>query len=76
MANSEEKNGLVYLLAGFGLGALFGAVSGLLFAPKTGDEAREILNDRLREVKHRTEEWMAEQKAKKATAEVAEKLGL
>lgn len=74
--HSDDKNGLVYLLAGFGLGALFGAASGVLFAPKPGKETREDLGERIKELKEKSEEWVAEQKAKKATADVAEKLGL
>jgi gas vesicle protein len=72
----EDKNGLVYLLAGFGLGAIFGAIGGLLFAPKPGKETREDLTERLKELKGKTEEWIAEQKAKRAAADVSEKLGL
>jgi gas vesicle protein len=66
MNNSEDKNALVYLLAGFGLGALIGAIAGLLFAPKAGSETREELGGRLKELKGKTEDWIAEQRAKRA----------
>ena len=66
MNNSEDKNALVYLLAGFGLGALIGAIAGLLFAPKAGTETREELGGRLKELKGKTEDWIAEQRSKRA----------
>lgn len=40
-SNNEEKNVLVSILAGIGLGAIIGAAAGLLFAPKPGTEMRE-----------------------------------
>jgi len=76
MSNSEDKNGLMYLLAGFGLGALFGTAAGVLFAPKKGEETREELSSRLKELKDRTEEWCAEQKAKKVAQDISEKVGV
>lgn len=69
MNHSDDKNALVYLLAGFGLGALIGAVAGLLFAPKKGDETRDEIAHRLKELKGKSEEWINEQKAKRHTAE-------
>lgn len=77
MSNSDDKNSLVYLLAGFGLGALLGAIAGLLFAPKAGTETREELADKLKELKGKSEDWIAEQKAR-ATAkaeDAVEELG-
>ena len=38
MRNHDERSGVLYLLAGIGLGVLIGAVLGLLFAPKSGEE--------------------------------------
>ncbi len=75
MNNSEDKNALVYLLAGFGLGALIGALAGLLFAPKTGTETREEIADRVKELKGKTEEWIAEQRAKRLTVKDPEEIG-
>lgn len=66
MSQSEDKNVLVYLLAGFGLGALLGAVAGILFAPRAGSETREQLASRLKEMKAKSEDWYSEQKAKRA----------
>ncbi len=66
MSHSEDKNALLYLLAGFGLGALLGAAAGLLFAPKPGTQIREDLGGRVRELKSKTEDWIQEQKAKRA----------
>jgi gas vesicle protein len=68
MSNNSDHNALVYLLAGFGLGALLGALAGLLLAPKAGTETREELASRLKELKSKSEEWIAEQKVKKNTA--------
>lgn len=68
MSSSEDKNALIYLLAGFGLGALLGALAGLLFAPKKGGETREELQAKLKELKEKTEEWVEEQKAKRTHA--------
>ncbi|QYK53173.1 MAG: YtxH domain-containing protein [Fimbriimonadaceae bacterium] len=65
MSGNDDKNGLIYLLAGFGLGALVGAVAGILFAPKAGDEMRHELSDKLKEAKDKTEDWIAEQRAKR-----------
>ncbi len=65
MSQSEEKNVLVYLLAGFGLGALLGALAGILFAPRAGSETREQLATRLKEMKTKSEDWYSEQKAKR-----------
>lgn len=43
MSNDDEKNILLNVLAGIGLGAIVGAAAGLLFAPKTGIETRQDL---------------------------------
>lgn len=75
MAESDDKNSLVYLLAGFGLGALVGAAAGILFAPKAGEETREELGEKAKELKGRTKEWIAEQKAKKVAVLPADEVG-
>ncbi|HMS53928.1 MAG TPA: YtxH domain-containing protein [Fimbriimonadaceae bacterium] len=64
--NNDEKNVLIYMLAGVGLGAIIGAAAGLLFAPKAGSETREQLTDKFKELKDKTEEWISEQRAKKS----------
>ncbi|MCW5939807.1 MAG: YtxH domain-containing protein [Fimbriimonadaceae bacterium] len=74
MNQNDDRNSLVYLLAGFGLGALIGALAGILFAPKAGNETREEIGGRLKELKGRTEEWVAEQKAKRLTVKDAEEI--
>lgn len=68
MAESDDKNVLVYLLAGFGLGALIGAAAGLLFAPKAGNELRGDISGKVKEIKDKTGHWIAEQKAKRQGA--------
>ena len=75
MNDSDDKSALVYLLAGFGLGAIVGAAAGMLFAPKAGTETREDLTDRAKELKGRTQEWIAEQKAKRAAIAPSEEVG-
>lgn len=74
--HDDESNVLIYMLAGVGLGAIIGAAAGLLFAPKAGTELREDLGGRFRELKGKTEEWVAEQKAKRASGQTAEELGV
>ncbi|MCB8932209.1 MAG: YtxH domain-containing protein [Fimbriimonadaceae bacterium] len=75
MNDSDEKNALIYMLAGVGLGAIIGAAAGLLFAPKAGPETREELASKLKELKAKTEDWIAEQRAKKHAGEPAEEVG-
>ncbi len=76
MADNSDKNGLMYMLAGFGLGAIVGAVAGVLFAPQAGEETRDQLSEKLKDVKDKTETWVAERKKKVEMKEVADKLGL
>lgn len=71
MNDNDDKNVLLYMLAGVGLGALIGAAAGLLFAPKAGTETREDLGNKFKELKGKTEEWISEQKAKKHKLENA-----
>lgn len=77
MSEHDEKNVMLYMLAGVGLGAIIGAAAGLLFAPKAGTETREELAGRLKEVKGKTEEWIHEQRAKRnaKAGELAEEVG-
>ncbi|MBL8088155.1 MAG: YtxH domain-containing protein [Chthonomonas sp.] len=75
MSESDDKNALVYLLAGFGLGAIVGAAAGVLFAPKAGTEVREDLGHKLTDLKGRTKEWVEEQKAKRVSKLEPEELG-
>ncbi|MBL8065011.1 MAG: YtxH domain-containing protein [Chthonomonadaceae bacterium] len=72
---NDDKNAMVYLLAGFGLGALVGAMAGLLFAPKPGSEMREELGDKIKDLKGKTEEWISEQRAKRLTVKNPEEVG-
>ena len=74
--NNDDSNVLIYMLAGVGLGAIIGAAAGLLFAPKPGNELRDELNDRLKELKGKTEEWIGDQRAKRAVDGAAEELGV
>lgn len=74
--NDSDSSAVLYLLAGVGLGAIIGAAAGMLFAPKAGTETRDELNDKFKELKTKTEEWINEQKAIKAVADAPEELGV
>ena len=74
--DNDESNVVLYMLAGVGLGAIIGAAAGLLFAPKAGMETREDLANKFKELKGKTEEWISEQRAKRAVNEAAEELGV
>jgi len=77
MANRDDSSALIYLLAGVGLGAIIGAAAGVLFAPKPGGELRGDLNEKFKDLKSKTEEWVAEQKAKTKQLEAdIEELGV
>jgi gas vesicle protein len=70
----DDSNVLIYMLAGVGLGAIIGAAAGLLFAPKAGSEMRDDLVGKFKELKGKTEEWVAEQRSKRVGD--AEELGV
>lgn len=72
MSNKDDANVVMYLLAGVGLGAIIGAAAGLLFAPKPGSELREDIGDKFKELKGKTNEWVAEQRAKRSTGSTEE----
>lgn len=74
--HNDDSNALIYMLAGVGLGAIIGAAAGLLFAPKSGTETREDLAEKYKELKGKTEEWVSEQRAKRAVGNAAEELGV
>ena len=74
--NNDDSNVLIYMLAGVGLGAIIGAAAGLLFAPKAGTELREDLTGKLKELKGKTEDWISEQRVKRAVDSAAEELGV
>lgn len=75
MSEHDEKNAMLYLLAGVGLGAIIGLAAGMLFAPKAGTETREDIANKFKELKGKTEEWISEQKAKRSAKSVVEELG-
>ncbi len=47
---NEDRNVLVSVLAGIGIGVLVGAVAGLLLAPHTGEETRDNLGKSLNDL--------------------------
>ncbi len=75
-SNNDDSNALIYMLAGVGLGAIIGAAAGLLFAPKAGSDLRDDLSGKFGELKGKTEEWISEQRAKRAVDKAAEELGV
>lgn len=75
MSEHEEKNAMLYLLAGVGIGAIIGAAAGLLFAPKAGSETRAELGEKFKELKSKTDEWVAERRAKRENNALAEEVG-
>lgn len=76
MSNESNGNNFVFLLAGFGLGAIIGAAAGMILAPKAGDELRGDLGAKASELKGKAQSWIAEQRAKSANAAAApEELG-
>lgn len=75
MHDNDEKNVLLYMLAGVGLGALIGAAAGLLFAPKPGAETREDIAEKYKELKGKTEQWIQEQRSKRGVSEALEEVG-
>lgn len=58
---SDERGGGGIVVA-FTLGALVGAVIALLFAPATGEEAREALGEKAKEGAQKTREFLKQQR--------------
>lgn len=77
MDHHDDKNVMLYMLAGVGLGAIIGAAAGLLFAPKSGAETREELASRAKELKDKAGEWVNEQRSKRhnSAKELIEEIG-
>jgi gas vesicle protein len=73
--HDDDSNAILYVLAGVGLGAIIGAAAGLLFAPKSGTDLRGDIHDKVDALKSKTEEWIAEQKAKRAIDASTDELG-
>jgi gas vesicle protein len=73
--HDDDTNVMIYMLAGVGLGAIIGAAAGLLFAPKAGTDLRHDLNDKFNELKGKTEEWVAEQKARHNVEDAVDEIG-
>jgi len=81
MGNSEDRNVLVSVLAGIGIGVLVGAVAGLLLAPKSGEETRDDLGKSLNELSDkvtelgRTVSTKVTSAVERTRAQMAQKLG-
>lgn len=64
MNDNDERSGILYLLAGIGLGTLIGATLGLLFAPKPGSELRHDIADKYGELSDKVKELSHQVKAR------------
>ncbi len=58
-------------VVGFVIGAVTGVVLGLLFAPRSGEETREILKEKARDIKEQVTE--ATKRVRGAVADVAKR---
>lgn len=47
---SNDRNVMLSVLAGIGIGVLVGSISGLLMAPKSGEETRDDLSKTISEL--------------------------
>jgi len=76
MSDGTEGKSLGWFLGGLGLGFLIGVTLGLLFAPKSGEELRRIIQENVQDgwnqVKDKLEDWLA--RAKEKTAEILHEL--
>ena len=51
MANQDdERNVMLSVLAGIGIGVMVGAIAGLLLAPRSGTETREAIWEKLHDL--------------------------
>ena len=81
----NEKNVMISVLAGIGIGVVVGAIAGLLFAPKPGSETREGIGTTLSDLGTKlsdlsqqvaTRVKTAVETGKQAVAEKIEKAGV
>lgn len=62
-------------LAGFIVGGALGAIAGILLAPQSGEETREMLNETSKDISKRTDKTVKEiqDKAESAVSEMQQK---
>ncbi|MDO8588112.1 MAG: YtxH domain-containing protein [Armatimonadota bacterium] len=60
MHDSEDKDVALNLLAGIGIGAIIGAVTALLLAPKSGAETREDVKRTLDDLRQKSEQVISD----------------
>jgi len=60
MNDTEDRDVALNLLAGIGIGAIIGAVTALLLAPKPGAETREDIKKTLDDLRHKSEQLIAD----------------
>lgn len=60
MHDSDDRDVALNLLAGIGIGAIIGAVTALLLAPKPGSETRDDLKRTVEDLKQKSEAVIAD----------------
>jgi gas vesicle protein len=60
MNDCEDRDVALSLLAGVGIGAIIGAVTALLLAPKPGNEIRDDLKHAADDLRHKSEELISD----------------
>jgi gas vesicle protein len=79
--NDDDRSVLVSVLAGIGIGVLVGAVTGLLLAPKSGEETRDDLTKSLSDLNNkvnelgRTVSQRVTEQVSRTRAQMAQKFG-
>lgn len=75
MAKSGDGSNGKFII-GAALGALAGAVAGLLFAPRSGKETRKIVKEKAKEYKEKSTDFVSKEAktAKNAIVETVEKI--
>ena len=60
MHDTEDRDVALNLLAGIGIGAIIGAVTALLLAPKSGAETRDDLKRTVDDLRHKSEQVISD----------------
>lgn len=68
MSDEVKRVGGGGFVAGMVLGGALGFVSGLIMAPKSGDETRTVLSERGQELRDKAEEYLAAARERMASA--------
>ena len=80
-SRDDDRNVLISVFAGIGIGVLVGAVAGLLLAPRTGEETRDELGKSMNELSDKVAElgrtvgYKVSSAVDRTRAQMAQKLG-